>query len=204
MARAIAGRSTIPTRRASSRGSGRRGVPTEAWVVRGTYGISQYVEGRREPAAAAESAVFLRVPGHLRHDDRARCADDGVSGPEAAGSAVGPGPRVGPQPQAAVHAAVEHFRRTAGHAGRCRPMPVTSATTRRISSRRSKATNPSWHRRSLDVGAAAEPAPAVRDRAAPDEHCRHHGPGPQRLPRPATESPAAQCQGRRVHGLLHA
>ena len=42
-ARAV--RSTSPTRKASSRGSASRGGRARRWVVRGAYGISQYMEG---------------------------------------------------------------------------------------------------------------------------------------------------------------
>ena len=60
--------------------------PSEGWVVRGAYGISQYMEGTgANLRSAAQPAVLLRVGGQLRPDQRARHADDRLRGVEASG-----------------------------------------------------------------------------------------------------------------------
>ena len=64
-----------------------------------------------QPAAAAESTVLLRIGCSVRRDDRRGNAGHGLCGTEAARSAVGTGTRVGSEPAAAAHAAVERLRR---------------------------------------------------------------------------------------------
>ena len=84
----------------------------EHWVVRGGYGISQYMEGTGanlrlplNPPFFFESAVQYDVTTGAGH------AGDRLRRPEAARPAVGPGARVGSEPAAAVHPAVERLRR---------------------------------------------------------------------------------------------
>ena len=75
------------------------------------------VHGRhgRQPAAAAQPAVLLRIGGAVRRDDRRRDAGDRLCRVGAARPAVRPGAGVGSEPAAAVHAAVERLRRVPAH-----------------------------------------------------------------------------------------
>ena len=66
---------------------------------------------RRQPAAAAQSAVLLRVGGALRRDQRGRHHCHRIRGSAGARPSVGPAARVGSESAAAVHAAVERVRR---------------------------------------------------------------------------------------------
>ena len=125
-------RSTSPTRRASSRGSASPGGSNDRWVLRGGYGISQYMEG-----TGANLRLPLNPPFFFESDVRYDATTGGgtlahrLRGREAARSAFGPGARVGSEPAAAVHAAVERLRRVPAHRRRCRRTSGTSATTRR-------------------------------------------------------------------------
>ena len=65
---------------------------------------------RRQPAAAAEPAVLLRVAEHLRPDHRGQHHRHRLRGSAGARSAVGRRPRLGSEPAAAVHPAVEPVR----------------------------------------------------------------------------------------------
>ena len=67
---------------------------------------------RRQPAAAAEPAGFLRVGRSLRCDVGSRNTGHRFCGAEAAGPAFRAGARVGSEPPSAVHAAVERVRRS--------------------------------------------------------------------------------------------
>ena len=84
---------------------------------------------RRQPSAAAQSSVLLRVRRRLRRDLGPGNSRHGLRGAQAARPAVGPGARVGSQPAAAVHAAVERLRRIPGDRIACRPTSATWATT---------------------------------------------------------------------------
>ena len=141
-ARARAARSTRPTRKASSRVSGSRGgrardgscaAPT---AFPSTWKARAPTCGCRSIRRSSSSR-----PCHYDVDDRGRDAGYRLRRRAAARSAVGPGARVGSEPAAAVHAAVERLRRASADAARCRPTSATSGTKRRTWWRRSKATS---------------------------------------------------------------
>ena len=67
-------------------------TPSDKWVVRGAFGIVQYMEGTgQEPAAHAEPAVQLRRPAVVRRDDRAPAARPSASPTSSRTSSGGPG-----------------------------------------------------------------------------------------------------------------
>ena len=83
------------------------GLLGDKLVVRAGYAIIELPgRHRRQPAAAAEPAVLLRVRHHVRSLDAGRYPHR-VHGRETAERALGPGARLGSAPAAAVHAAVE-------------------------------------------------------------------------------------------------
>ena len=93
--------------------------PSDRWVFRGGYGITQYMEGTGanlrlplNPPFFFESAVDLRRrrPGPARWPP-------GSPSCEPLDHAVGPAARLGSEPAAAVHAAVERLRRVLADAG---------------------------------------------------------------------------------------
>ena len=138
----------------------------------------------RQPAAAAQPAVLLRVGGSAttRRPARGTLAT-GFAELKPLDQPSGPGARVGSEPAAAVHPAVERLRRVSAHAVHVgqrrirrsqRDAPGDAGRGQPAAARRG---------RSVDVGAAAAAASAVRDGAAHHEHLDDRGARPQRLQR---------------------
>ena len=111
-------------------------------VIRGAYGISQFMEGTgANLRLPAQPAVLLRVGRQLRPHDRRRHDRAPASRSSCPGTTPirqRAGLRSGPPP--AVHAAVERVRRVPADGERCRPRSATSATMRTTWSRPSRAT----------------------------------------------------------------
>ena len=180
--------------------------PSDLWVVRGGYGISQYMEGTGanlrlplNPPFFFESAASYDTTTGRRN------AYDGLCGAEAPRPAFRTGARVGSEPPPTVHAAVERVCRAAAH-----ELDVSQRRIRRAQSdasgdagRRESASARRGERYDHVVANAAAPS-AVRDGAAHHQHLHDRGARPQRLQRAAGEREAAECERCRVPGVVHA
>ena len=168
----------------------------DRWVVRGGYGISQYMEGTGanlrlplNPPFFFESAVSYDAT------TGAGTLATGFADVEAARSAVGPGAGVGSEPASAVHAAVERLRRA--------PADPVDVRERRLRRPQREASGDAGRgqpaaarrRRSVDLGATGQTASAVRDGAADHQHLDDRRARPQRLQRAAGQRPAADVKG---------
>ena len=132
------------------------------------------VHGRhgRQPAAAAQPAVLLRIAGAVRRDQRARHDRHRLRGSAGARPAVRAAARVGPGHPAAAHAPVERVRRV--------PARLAVVDQRRLRRQRldehhhddRRQPAAAGHRRSahLAAGAAAPAALPVQ----PGHHLPHH------------------------------
>ena len=179
--------------------------PDDKWVLRGGYGISQYMEGTGanlrlplNPPFFFESAVQYDAttgPGTLATGFAELKPLDQPSGQVRAWDS---------EPASAIHPAVERVRRVPAHLehvsqrGLRRPQggPPGDAGRREPAA--------AGRRRSLDLGAAQQPSSALCDGAAHHEHLHDRSAGPERLQRPAGEPPAAQHERPGVSCLVHA
>ena len=160
--------------------------PNDRWVVRGGYGISQYMEGTgANLRLPLNPPFFFESAGQLRRDDGRRDPGDRLCGAEAARPAVGPGASVGSEPAATVHAAVERLRRISRHRFDVRECGIRRAQRDAPGDAGRRQPAAAWRGRSIHLGAAADAASAVRDGTAHYEHLDDRRARPQRLQRAA-------------------
>ena len=176
----------------------------ERWVFRGGYGITQYMEG---------TGANLRLPLNPPFFFESQVAYDQTSGPGTIATGfqglqsdtrpVGTTPRVGSEPAAAVHAAVERLYRV--------PPGRAIVGQRRVRRKRLQAPRDTgrrqpavaWDGRSEHLAAPAAAAAALSIQPAHHLH-QHDGLArPRELPRTSGDVQAADVAGARFRGELH-
>ena len=159
---------------------------------------------RRQPAPAAEPAVLLRVADRLRAARAGQHHRHRLRGAAGAGPAIRPAPRLGSEPAAAVHPAVERLRRVpAGLAlvDQCRlcrqqvEIPGDADRGQPAAAR---------HRPGEHLAADSGATPALRLQSADHQHQHHRLARPRRLQGAADDVQAAAVEGSRLRGQLHA
>ncbi len=176
----------------------------QRWVFRGGYGITQYMEG---------TGANLRLPLNPPFFFESQIDYDRTGGPgtiatgfeglRALDRPSGCAARLGPQPAAAVHAAVERL---------CR-VPDWRALVDQRRLRRQHVEQPghadrgqpaaAGHRRSEHLAATAGAPAALPVQPADHQHQHHRLARPQQLPRAADHLQAAHAARPRLRGQLH-
>ena len=146
---------------------------------------------RLQPAPAPQPAVLLRIRRAVQPDDRPGHDHDGLHRPPGARPGRRPAPCVGPEPPAAVHAAVEPVRGVPRDFGHVRPGRLRRPS--RHPSRHARRGQPAAarHRRPLDVGSARHAPAALPGPAAGHEHLHDGLARPQQLQRAPGQPPPA-------------
>ncbi len=179
--------------------------PGDRWVLRGGYGISQYMEGTGanlrlplNPPFFFESAV--QYDATTGAGTLATGFAELVPGIVPSGQVRAWDPNLRPQFTQQWNVFAEYLLTSSmsanvGYVGHKADHLVAPVEGNQPLAGR-------W--RSVHLGAAQHPAAALRDRPAHHQHRDDRGARPQRLQRVAGEPPPAQHEGARVPGVVHA